>query len=132
MQLINASHRAFPDISLSGHNYAVYFGQAGGSNFWIPTDGTSCATPVVAGIMAVIKAKLGRRLGFVNPLLFKIHASHPSAFHDVTAGNNKCSSTCCGPSGFPAAEGWDAVTGLGTPDTGALLQAMQAVLAAAA
>tara|TARA_B110000208_G_scaffold190744_1_gene255466 strand:+ start:1452 stop:2120 length:669 start_codon:yes stop_codon:yes gene_type:complete len=32
--MYNASGRGFPDISVVGHNYAVYFGAVGGSNFW--------------------------------------------------------------------------------------------------
>ncbi|KAL4778008.1 Pro-kumamolisin, activation domain-containing protein [Aspergillus varians] len=46
-------------------------------------------------------------VGFVNPILY----AHPEVFRDVTEGNNPG----CGSDGFPAAVGWDPVTGLGTP-----------------
>ena len=53
-------------------------------------------------------------LGFVNPLFYK----HPEAFHDVTKGCNggKVANACKRKLGFPAVPGWDAATGLGTPD----------------
>lgn len=37
---------------------------------------------------------------------------NPSAFNDVTTGNNPG----CNTNGFTAAVGWDPDTGLGTPD----------------
>ena len=47
-------------------------------------------------------------LGFLNPLFYK----HPEAFFDVTKGTNKAGYKF----GFTAIEGWDAATGLGTPN----------------
>tara|TARA_B110000208_G_scaffold190744_1_gene255467 strand:+ start:2226 stop:2474 length:249 start_codon:yes stop_codon:yes gene_type:complete len=65
-------------------------------------------------MLASIIARLGhKRLGLIAPLLY---AMPSSTFHDVTVGSNKCSSTCCGDDGFAAIAGWDAVTGLGSPD----------------
>jgi hypothetical protein len=52
-------------------------------------------------------------LGFLNPWLYQTAASTPDAFFDVTIGNNPDS--CC-TTGFSCAPGWDAVTGLGTPN----------------
>jgi tripeptidyl-peptidase I len=56
-------------------------------------------------------------LGFVNPRLYQIAASNPGeAFYDVTDGNSACASdgSCCS-TGFPASQGWDPTTGLGSP-----------------
>lgn len=47
-------------------------------------------------------------LGFLNPWLY---SGAYKTFTDVTIG----SSFGCNSSGFPATEGWDAVTGFGTP-----------------
>lgn len=47
-----------------------------------------------------------------------------SAFHDIVKGNADCGyvGRCC-QWGFSAEPGYDAVTGLGSPNMGALLQA---------
>ncbi len=75
-------------------------------------DGTSASTPTVAAIIALVNDALidaGRPpLGFLNPWLYSVGAS---AFRDVKVGSNMG----CNTSGFPATEGWDPATGLGTP-----------------
>lgn len=57
------------------------------------------------------------QLGFANPLLYHIAKMEPSAFRDITVGNNKCSSQgfCC-EAGFEATVGFDPATGLGSPN----------------
>jgi hypothetical protein len=53
----------------------------------------------------------------LNPWLYKLAQEHPEAFNDITVGNNRCSTEgkpCC-MLGFPAARGWDAVSGVGSP-----------------
>jgi len=79
-------------------------------------DGTSCSSPTFSGIVSLLndqRLNAGKSsLGFLNPLFYK----NPSAFNDVTSGNNPG----CGTNGFNAAEGWDPVTGLGTPNFSAL------------
>lgn len=47
-------------------------------------------------------------MGFLNPWLYE---KGYKAFTDVTNG----SALGCNSTGFPATEGWDAVTGFGTP-----------------
>ncbi len=72
--------------------------------------GTSAVAPLWAGLLARINQALGTPVGFVTPLLYRPE-SRP-AFHDITEGSN----------GFYAARpGWDACTGLGSPDGSALL-----------
>lgn len=60
-------------------------------------------------------------LGFINPLLYTAYSDDPTTFWDVTQGNN--SDYPC--PGFPAWEGWDAVTGLGTPNFKSLFAYIQ-------
>lgn len=80
-----------------------------------PIGGTSAAAPLWAGLIARLNASLSTRLGFVNPLLYKIKASS-AAFHDVALGNN---------GDYKTGPGWNACTGLGTPDGKALLAALR-------
>lgn len=65
--------------------------------------GTSAVAPLWAALIARINALTGRRVGYVQPLLYP----HESAFRDITRGNN---------GGYEASVGWDACTGLGSPD----------------
>lgn len=83
--------------------------------------GTSAAAPLWAGLIALINQSLGARAGFVNTLFYS-RARAAGAFHDITQGDNKV-----GPSGvgYAATTGWDACTGLGTPDGQKILAALK-------
>jgi len=62
----------------------------------------------------------GRRLGHIGPALYQIAsdpARYASDFFDVTAGCNQLTDV----PGYCASAGWDAVTGLGTPNAANLL-----------
>jgi len=69
--------------------------------------GTSAVAPLWAALIALHNASSASAAGYLNPTLY---ANQP-AFNDVTAGNN---------GDFAAAAGWDACTGLGTPNGAAL------------
>ncbi len=75
--------------------------------------GTSAVAPLWAGLLARINQSLGKNVGFVNPLLYS--ANEPGAFHDVTTGSN---------GHYKAGKGWDACTGLGSPNGAGLLKAL--------
>ncbi len=85
--------------------------------------GTSAATPVIAGILALVNqyAK-SNGLGNVNASLYPLSQSFPAAFHDITSGSNMV--PCAPPSpscvngklGYSAGPGFDLVTGLGSVD----------------
>ena len=92
--------------------------------------GTSVASPIFSGIVTLLNQKLGMRLGNVNPMLYSLASSTPSAFHDITTGNNivpcQTGSKNCGSNGmmgYSAGTGYDLVTGLGSFDVGALTAA---------
>ena len=86
--------------------------------------GTSAGAPSFAGIVALLNQKTGSNgLGNVNPMLYSLAASAPTAFHDITTGNNNvpCTQSSKGcPTkapfqyGFTAGTGYDQVTGLGS------------------
>ncbi|HEX4756038.1 MAG TPA: S53 family peptidase [Candidatus Dormibacteraeota bacterium] len=87
---------------------------------WYVVGGTSSSSPQWAGLIAIADQVAGRDLGYINPSLYAV-ANNPSEyandFYDVTHGNNQTSSI----PGYSASAGWDAVTGLGTPDAAHLI-----------
>lgn len=115
----NRGGRAYPDISAFGHNcvmHSIFFG-------WDGADGTSCATPIMAGGIANLNGFLKSirndssvTLGFVNPLIYQMGRN--DVFNDVLVGNSSCTeSQCCGKQyGFVATTGWDVASGWGTPN----------------
>lgn len=80
-----------------------------------PIGGTSASTPLWAALIALINQALQTRVGFINPVLYKI-GSPSAAFFDVTQGNN---------GDYQATTGWDPCTGLGSPNGAALLAALK-------
>ncbi|KAI0064456.1 subtilisin-like protein [Artomyces pyxidatus] len=110
--LYNASGRGFPDISAQAENFIIVIGQEP-----FLAEGTSCAAPTVSAIVSLLNDYLisqGKSpLGFLNPLLYSTGAA---GLNDITSGSNPG----CNTDGFSAVEGWDPVTGLGTPDFGKL------------
>jgi subtilase family serine protease len=82
--------------------------------------GTSVGPPAMAGILALISQATNHTTGWgnINPILYPLAAHAPTAFHDVTIGNNQVpfSSACGAVSniGFSAGTGYDLATGLGS------------------
>lgn len=87
---------------------------------WFVVGGTSAGSPQWAGLVAIADQMAGRDLGFINPKLYQIAnnpAQYANDFNDVGVGNNQTSSI----PGYSASSGWDAITGLGTPNAANLL-----------
>jgi tripeptidyl-peptidase-1 len=112
----NTSGRAYPDIAAQASNFIVIV-----DRLPLPgVAGTSCASPTAAGIFSLlndVRLQAGQSsLGFLNPLIYQ----NAAAFNDITTG----SGSGCGftGGGWPAKAGWDAVTGVGTPDYQKLAQ----------
>jgi len=110
----NSNMRGVPDVAYqasSGTGPLVYFSAFG----WFVVGGTSCSAPQWAGLIAIADQISGGNLGYINPGLYKIGsdpARYAADFFDITSGNNTTSSI----PGYSATQGWDAVTGLGTPN----------------
>jgi kumamolisin len=75
--------------------------------------GTSAAAPTWAALIARLNQGLKARCGFLNTVLYTRFAR--GVLNDITQGNNGA---------YSAGVGWDACTGLGTPDGQRLLQAL--------
>jgi kumamolisin len=93
--------RGVPDVSGDADPETGYEVRIDGTNTVI--GGTSAVAPLWAGLIARINAAKGSPVGFVNPTLY----ATPTVLNDVTQGNN---------GDYQATAGWDACTGLGTPD----------------
>ncbi len=130
---VHSGGRGVPDVSYSGdvnNGLLIAWSQANPANVgdFVLVGGTSAGSPQWAAIIALADQADHHRLGFLNGDLYSIARSRYSyVFHDVTSGSNTVSLADANGNpvnitGFPATEGWDAVTGLGTPDVAHLLQ----------
>ena len=115
--------RGVPDISMSAacngsvNTYGSYQGAPSG---WSPECGTSEATPLFAGIVALADQVAGHSLGLINPALYQLAAASKPGIVNVTSGNNTVSFTQDGReqtvTGFTARPGYNLAAGLGTVD----------------
>jgi kumamolisin len=115
--------RGVPDVTGDGDPDTGYNILVDGQP--IQEGGTSAVAPLWAALIAVINQKLKGRVGFVNPQLYALGAGS-SAFHDITADNNRVSFQQFKNVGYDAGPGWDAASGLGSPDGTALSSLLRA------
>ncbi|KAI8938687.1 hypothetical protein NX059_004554 [Plenodomus lindquistii] len=105
--LYNKEGRAYPDLAAQGLYFAYFWNGTEGT-----ISGTSASSPLTAGIFSLVNDALiadGKpTLGFLNPWLYK---KGYKGLTDITKGF----SYGCNVQGFPVTEGWDPVTGFGTP-----------------
>jgi subtilase family serine protease len=136
---LNLSGRGVPDVAALGDpQTGLLVGQTqtfpdGAYYDEYRIGGTSLASPIFAGIMALADQRAGQPHGFANPAIY----AHPGAFYDVrsvktavarrnytnnvdaSAGTSDHLRTFDDYSGSPTQHtnaGWDNVTGLGTPN----------------
>lgn len=106
----NSTGRGYPDVAARADNYMFV-----NNGRWKPVSGTSASNPAFASIMTLINSErmhAGKGpVGFINPVLY----GNPDVLNDVVTGANQ---GCGVDPAFRAARGWDAVTGLGSPDYG--------------
>lgn len=116
----NSSGRAYPDVAAQGLADVVVWNNKFGS-----VGGTSAASPTFAAVIALVNDALlasGKStLGFINPWLYK--KGH-KAFTDITIGSAVGCSEISDGLGFPAQEGWDPVSGWGTPLFKSILESL--------
>ncbi len=118
--------RGVPDVSAdaSPHTGMALVISDGGDRYTIRNSGgTSASAPLWAGLIALANQYAGRKLGFVNPAIYRIgrSAAYGEAFHDITSGNNTPTFPGHTIKGYAAASGWDPVTGWGSPNAQALI-----------
>ena len=93
--------RGVPDVAGDADPQTGYQVRVDGAD--MVYGGTSAVAPLWAGLIARINAASARPAGFLNPTLYK----RPDTLNDVTAGTNGA---------YAATPGWDACTGLGSPN----------------
>jgi kumamolisin len=97
--------RGVPDVAGNADPETGYDVRVDGSAIVI--GGTSAVAPLWAALIARLNQISGKSAGLINPQLYQA----PKVFRDITSGNN---------GDFAAAAGWDACTGLGSPNGAAL------------
>jgi subtilase family serine protease len=134
------SGRAVPDVSLDGDpNTGMLIGETQSFPGAVYYDvfrigGTSLSSPLFAGMQADASEAAGGRLGFANPAIYQLARDGVDAFNDVLpnedavvradfanningdAGIRYSVRTFDDDSSLWTAEGWDPVTGIGTPN----------------
>jgi kumamolisin len=100
-QSIPLSKRGVPDVAGNADPNTGYDVRIDGTDSVI--GGTSAVAPLWAALLARINQTSGKPAGYINPQLYQ----NPSSLRDISRGNN---------GDFAAAAGWDACTGLGSPN----------------
>jgi subtilase family serine protease len=134
VRAVTGHSRGVPDISMSGacngavDTYQSFGGQPAG---WYPVCGTSEATPLFAGIVALADQVAGHPLGLVNPALYELSAAHAPGIVDIVSGNNTVSFIQGGKTdtvhGFSARRGYDLASGVGTVNAAFFVPELAAV-----
>jgi kumamolisin len=105
----NFAGRGVPDVAGDADPTTGYIVRVDGQTSVI--GGTSAVAPLWAGLIALANAQNKTTAGFLQPTIYAAKAR--SAFRDITSGNNGA---------FSAGAGWDACTGLGSPNGTALIK----------
>jgi kumamolisin len=110
---ISASGRGVPDVAGNADPETGYRVIVDSKESVI--GGTSAVAPLWAGLIALLNEQLGKNVGWLHPQLYGTITQH-KALRDVTSGTNDA---------YRAQTGWDACTGLGTPNGQAILAALK-------
>jgi kumamolisin len=116
---VSTGGRGVPDVAGDADPTTGYQIRYDGANTVI--GGTSAVAPLWAGLVAVANQQLGTQVGFINPIIYT--AKPAATFNDITVGNNGA---------FSAGPGWDACTGLGSPNAAKLIPLLAPASASAA
>jgi kumamolisin len=104
--------RGVPDIAGDADPDTGYTVRVDGETLTI--GGTSAVAPLWAGLIALLNQSLGQPVGFLQPFLYS--PAGMVALHEITSGSNGA---------YSARAGWNACTGLGSPDGADLLNALK-------
>jgi len=104
--------RGVPDVAGNADPVTGYLVVVDGQRQ--PIGGTSAVAPLWAGLIARLAQATGKRLGLLQPMLYAGASAGVATqgFNDIVGGTNGA---------YKAGPGWDACTGLGSPNGAALL-----------
>jgi kumamolisin len=107
--------RGVPDVAGNADPQTGYQVYVDGQS--VVFGGTSAVAPLWAGLIALMNQQRGTSVGYLNPVLCQNYQSlkQANALRDVTSGNNGA---------YSAGQGWDACSGVGSPDGAKLLDAL--------
>lgn len=115
--------RAYPDVAYnadphSGQPLWTHTGN-GGDPSYIVVGGTSIAAPQWSGFLALVgEARGSKALGYLNPIVYGLSAAdRAGGLRDITSGSNGA---------YNAGTGFDAVTGMGSPNANTLFDILRA------
>lgn len=108
--------RVIPDVSGNADPETGFMIVGPSGQFEGPIGGTSATAPLWAALIAILNQAIGKPIGFFNPILYQYLST--GVLRDILVGNNGA---------YSAAVGYDACTGLGSPDGGRLLMALLAL-----
>jgi subtilase family serine protease len=122
------AQRGTPDISMSAAvdgGAWVYYTFVNATSPWHIFGGTSEASPIFSGIVALADQLAHRRLGDIHTALYVLGAASqlthlPTGLVDVTVGDNSFDNVV----GFPARKGYDLSSGWGTIDAAKFVPAL--------
>jgi kumamolisin len=108
--------RGVPDVAGNADpvtGYQIYYG--GQAQV---VGGTSAVAPLWSALIARLAEATGKRFGLLQPLVYPgvSPGTDVAGFRDIVSGNNGA---------YSAGPGWDACSGLGTPEGAALLTRLQ-------
>ena len=111
-----AGGRGVPDVAGNADPVTGYQIYSGGQALVV--GGTSAVAPLWSALTGRLAEATGQRFGLIQTLLYAGVAPGVSmaGFRDITSGNNGA---------YTAGPGWDACSGLGSPDGTALLNRLQ-------
>jgi subtilase family serine protease len=122
--------RNVPDVAMVADNVSI-IADNDPSNI-IQVVGTSCATPLWAGFIALANEQATANgeppVGFINPAIYAIGqgSNYTADFHEITTGNNEWPDS---PDLFVAVAGYNLCTGWGTPNGSSLIDALAGAVA---
>ncbi|MDF3300375.1 S53 family peptidase [Streptomyces tropicalis] len=110
------TRRGTPDVSMAAAvdgGAWIYSSYDPAATGWEVTGGTSEATPLFSGIVALADQVAGHRVGNINEALYRLSTRHADGVVDVDDGTDN---TYAGVPGYTAVNGYDMATGVGTVD----------------